>query len=299
MIETIQKYGTQGLQAAQKYGTQGAVALYDTSKDLVYTAGTEVYNAGTYLAGRAGHYSKQKVTIKQVLVAVAIGGIIYWLYTTYGNGNKGNNNNNNNGFIPPILSGGAAASGGSNFDNTPNPNKTLSKGTRGVNVRDLQNELNSAGQSLTADGIFGSKTEAALIAVTGRSSITLAEYRSGNFGNKGNTGTPQNTTGSGTNSGNTVNISPLLESKIKQARSDSYSNIASTFQKSIDAFMELSDGDLTTANNYFKNQGFKDSYGYYRKKSIYNHYAEMTYFLPATRERWYPLKNRLISMGLN
>lgn len=178
----IQKYATQGLTAAQKYGTAFAGEAYNVSKDLAYTAGTEVYNAGTYLAGRASHYSKQKITIKQIVLVAIIGGLVYWLYTTYGSSlfSKNNSNSNeNDSVIPPILSGGTATNTAkaSSYDNVVNENKVLKRGVKGVNVRTLQTELNNMGQSLYVDGIFGSKTQAALMAVIGKTETTLLDFR--------------------------------------------------------------------------------------------------------------------------
>lgn len=52
----------------------------------------------------------------------------------------------------------------------------LSYGSRGNNVIQLQSILNSVGNhGLTADGVFGSKTKAALVASTGKDTITEKE----------------------------------------------------------------------------------------------------------------------------
>lgn len=56
--------------------------------------------------------------------------------------------------------------------------KVLKKGSRGMDVRKLQQKLNEVGASdpkLSTDGIFGAKTEAALVAATGQNTIKVKD----------------------------------------------------------------------------------------------------------------------------
>ncbi len=50
----------------------------------------------------------------------------------------------------------------------------LRMGSRNTYVSQLQNSLQGLGQNITADGIFGSQTQAALVAVTGKSTVDSA-----------------------------------------------------------------------------------------------------------------------------
>lgn len=54
-------------------------------------------------------------------------------------------------------------------------NKLLKRGMSGAEVTQLQKMLKEKGQSVTVDGQFGPQTEAALLAVSGKTQITLAE----------------------------------------------------------------------------------------------------------------------------
>lgn len=54
-------------------------------------------------------------------------------------------------------------------------NKLLKRGMSGAEVTQLQTILKQKGQSVTIDGQFGPQTEAAVLAVFGKTQITLAE----------------------------------------------------------------------------------------------------------------------------
>lgn len=67
---------------------------------------------------------------------------------------------------------------GTTVDNAPlNLNKQLSKGSTGREVQELQRLLNRAQPTnpLKDDGIFGAKTEAKLLEMTGQISLSLAQ----------------------------------------------------------------------------------------------------------------------------
>jgi hypothetical protein len=89
-----------------------------------------------------------------------------------------------NPVIPtPPIGGGGSGSGGSGSGggsgSSRNDNFPLKKGSYGSNVRRLQNALlklnSSALPRYGADSDFGSETEAALVAQTGKSTITQEE----------------------------------------------------------------------------------------------------------------------------
>ena len=73
----------------------------------------------------------------------------------------------NNVPAPSVYSGG----GGSNSGGNSNAGFPLQMGSRGANVQQLQWALQGSGQQLTADGIFGAQTQAALQAVTGSTTV--------------------------------------------------------------------------------------------------------------------------------
>ena len=54
----------------------------------------------------------------------------------------------------------------------------LSIGSKGNEVKQLQNFLNLKGATLTVDGIFGEKTQAALKAITSLDSISIEQLNS-------------------------------------------------------------------------------------------------------------------------
>jgi len=69
------------------------------------------------------------------------------------------------GIGPPSTGGGTTSTGGNTQSNTSSANDTfpLKKGSKGLRVKKLQDFLNKENnESLVVDGIFGSKTEAAV-----------------------------------------------------------------------------------------------------------------------------------------
>lgn len=103
----------------------------------------------------------------------------------------------------------SGSSGGTSAPAKLDENKLLYKGSRGAEVRELQNLLNAVQPSnaLTADGVFGSLTENKLFSLTGQRQITLATARQlyATYAKNGGTGNLWDRMyGSGSNTGNST-----------------------------------------------------------------------------------------------
>jgi len=99
--------------------------------------------------------------------------------TSGGNTSGGNTSggNTSGGNTSGGNTSGGNTSGGNTSGGTTNTAFPLQKGSKGTNVKALQEVLNSKfNAKLTTDGSFGSKTETALKAATGKISITESEF---------------------------------------------------------------------------------------------------------------------------
>ena len=105
------------------------------------------------------------VNISIALIALILAYFIYHAFI------KKNYNASFNRYTPSNSGNRPNSTGTNGIDR----NKTLSYGSRGVEVKLLQEWLNNRGATppLVIDGIFGELTKAALVAETGRSSTTL------------------------------------------------------------------------------------------------------------------------------
>jgi hypothetical protein len=201
-MNTYKAYANQAIET----GKTTAKDFYDVGSQAATVAADEVHKLGIYASQRAGALSKRKVNIKQVIIALVGLGLLYLIVQEVRkSSNTGSNDSGNSpldfGSIASTITGGLT--GGSSYDNIPNEGKTLQKGTKGVNVRTLQTLLNQDGQSLTIDGNFGNNTKSGLLAVTGKTAITLADFRAGNYSNNNSGGTNTTIT-------NTLNYSKNL-----------------------------------------------------------------------------------------
>ena len=182
MNTTYQQYANQALATGKKVASD----FYEVGSQAAAFAADEAYKLGEYASKRAGEVSKRKLTVKQVIVALIGLGLLVWIIIEIrkASSNTLEDNTSNEGFVGAVSN---IVNGGNRYDNTVDEHKTLQNGVWGVNVRALQTLLNQNGQSLTIDGKFGKNTKSALIAVTGRSSITLAAFKTGTWSSNDNT----------------------------------------------------------------------------------------------------------------
>lgn len=276
-MTTIQQYATQAGSTASQYGGQLA----------------------TYGKRQAEIISKKEFNVKQVVYSLIAIGVLYWLYTEYQKPdsfihtllrpNQGDGDGNQYGGYDG--SGIAAGIGTTAFDGVPNESKVLQTGVRGVNVQILQGLLNQAGKSLTTDGVFGNNTQTGLFAVTGKSTITLAEYRSGGYNIDSNLGT-----------GNTPTVASSISDILKLTGSEKierlvtycYTNSTSwspaDFSRSVAALYKISTPELQQSNTLFNTR-----YG----KTIYRHYNDMWLFSGTARQGRVTANKLLTEAGLN
>lgn len=99
--------------------------------------------------------------IKPVAIGVAIGGLI--LLLTSGKSSSAGTPVLNDTVIPDETTPAPP---------TVDPNKVVAKGSRGLEVKELQRLMN-----ITADGIFGSQTEARLYALKGVKKASINQYK--------------------------------------------------------------------------------------------------------------------------
>jgi hypothetical protein len=110
-----------------------------------------------------------------VAVTIMVGGAIYLGITAFKTSKNINNSLKPKQPATPTSGNANTASKqttSSSANSVYSPASTgfpLTLGSTGANVKALQTALNNAGQNIAVDGIFGTRTENALVAVTGQS----------------------------------------------------------------------------------------------------------------------------------